>query len=229
MKSYAHMNIQINPFEQFLSLTKSGCHFHNGLLKNLSKNVSTGHCDLFVDRAMLEANVIPALDNRWKSGLWLRSSTRGSGPCKLSSYGLDVDLDISPLSCAAACASLGLPIALLHGDRVNVKRSAGRILELQEEAVVLGAYQGRLFYRIVSQKSEGGSLTEGGGRSWFWDESEAVDDGLKLIGDGLGLCVPLPKMCWFAPQCGGLKVIYPGGAVGEISTHFPLQALFHTV
>ncbi len=205
--------------------TKLVWHFHNGLLKNLSKSVSTVHCDLFMYGKMLEAYVMSTLDNRWKSGLWLRSSTRGSGPCKLSSYGLDVDLDISPLSCAAACASLGLPIALLHGDRVEVKRSAGRILELQEEALVLGAYQGRLFYRIVSQKSEGGSLTEGGGRSWFWDESEAVDGGLKLTGDGLGRSVPLPKMCWFSPQCGGLKVIYPGGAVGEIFVHF-LHTLF---
>ncbi len=174
--------------------------------------------------AILDANVISGSDNRWASGIWLRCSTRGSGPCKLSSYSLDADLDISPLACAAACASLGLPIALLHGDRVDVKRSAGRILELQEEAVVLGAYQGRLFYRIVSQKSEGGSLTEGGGRSWFWDESEAVEGGLVLIGEGLGRSVSLPKLRRFAPRCGGLKVIYPDGAVGEISTKL-IQAL----
>ena len=122
---------------------------------------------------------------------------------------------MSPLSCAAACASIGLPIALLPGDRVDVKRSAGRILELQEEAVVLGTYQGRLFYRLVSQKSEGGSLTEGGGRAWFWDESEAVDGGLQLIGDGLGHNVPLPKLNRFKPKCGGLKVVYGGGAVGK--------------
>ena len=57
---------------------------------------------------------------RWKSGRWLWSETRGSGPCKLSSYGLDVDLDTSPLACAAASASIGLPIAMLSGDRVDV-------------------------------------------------------------------------------------------------------------
>jgi len=150
---------------------------------------------------------------RWKSGRWLRSSTRGSGPCKLSSYGLDAYLDTSPFACAAACASIGLPIAFLRGDRVDVKRSAGRILELQEEAVVLGTYQGRLFYRLVSQKSEGGSLMEGGGRSWFWDESEAVDGGLQLIGEGLGKSVKLPKLNRFNPQHNGLKVVYVGGAV----------------
>lgn len=157
--------------------------------------------------------VISVLDNRWKSGRWRRSDTRGSSPCKLSSYGLDVDFDTSPFSCAAACASIGMSVALLPGDKVDIKRSAGRILELQEEAVVLGTYQGRLFYRLVSQKSEGGSLMEGGGRSWFWDESEAVDGGLQLIGEGLGLGVSLPKLSRFKPLCGGLKVVFKDGAV----------------
>eukprot|EP00985_Skeletonema_marinoi_P004924 scaffold2134_cov178-Skeletonema_marinoi.AAC.2 len=155
---------------------------------------------------------------RWKSGKWLRTATRGSGQYKMSSYGLDVDLDTSPLACAAACASLGLPVALLCGDRVDVKRSSGRILELQEEAVVLGAYQGRLFYRLVSQKSEGGSLMEGGGRAWFWDESEAVEGGLQLIGEGRGRSVVLPKLNRFNPVCGGLKVVYASGAVGKLQT-----------
>jgi hypothetical protein len=159
--------------------------------------------------------------NRWKSGRWLRTATRGSGQYRLSSCGLDVDVDTSPLACAAACASLGLPVALLCGDRVDIKRSAGRILELQEEAVVLGAYQGRLFYRLVSQKSEGGSLMEGGGRAWFWDESEGVEGGLQLIGEGLGRSVVLPKLNRFNPVCGGLKVVYAGGAVGK-----KLQARF---
>lgn len=152
-------------------------------------------------------------DTRWKSGRWLRTDTRGSGPCKLSNYGLDVDLDTSPFACAAACASIGLPVAYLPGDKIDVKRSAGRILELQEEAVILGAYQGRLYYRLVSQKSEGGSLMEGGGRAWFWDECEAVDGGLQLIGDGLGHGVELPKLNRFNPPHGGLEVVYQGGAV----------------
>lgn len=150
---------------------------------------------------------------KWQSGRWLRTSTRGSGPCKLSSNGLDIDLDTSPLLCAAACAALGLPVALLPGDKIDVKRSAGRILELQEEAVILGAYQGRLWYRLVSQKSEGGSLMEGGGRAWFWDESEAVEGGLKLIGEGKGRSIELPKINRFKPMMGGLKIVYVGGAV----------------
>ena len=117
------------------------------------------------------------------------------------------------MSCAAACANIGLPIALLPGDKVDVKRSAGRLLELQEEAVVLGAYQGQLWYRLISQKSEGGSLMEGGGRAWFWDESDAVDGGLKLIGEGKGRSIELPKIKRFKPS-GGLKIVYSGGAVG---------------
>lgn len=129
-------------------------------------------------------------------------------------------MDTSPFACAAACASIGLPIAFLPGDRVDIKRSAGRILELPEEAVVQGTYQGRLFYRLVSQKSEGGSLTEGGGRSWFWDESEAVEGGLQLIGEGLGLSVKLPKIQRFSPRHEGLKVVYAGGAVGKFSGRF---------
>lgn len=162
----------------------------------------------FVEESFLEYT-------RWKSGRWLRSSTRGSGPYRLSSFGLDIDLDTSPFANASACAAIGLPVALLPGDKVDVKRSAGRILELQEEAVVLGTYQGRLFYRLVSQKSEGGSLMEGGGRAWFWDESEAVEGGLQIIGEGQGFSVELPKLNRFKPLNGGLKVVYLGGAVGE--------------
>ena len=145
---------------------------------------------------------------RWRSNQWLRCGTRGS----LGSIGLDVYLDASPISCAAACTLLGLDYALLSGDRVIIKRSAGRLLELPEEAIVLGAFQGRLFYRIVSQKSEGGSLSEGGGRSWFWDESEVVD--IQLLGEAKGLGVELPLLdrfkCAFS---GGLKIVYVGGAV----------------
>ena len=59
---------------------------------------------------------------------------------------------------------------------------------------------------------------EGGGRAWFWDESEAVEGGLQLIGEGRGRSVSLPKMNRFNPVCGGLKVVYAGGAVGKMQT-----------
>jgi len=150
---------------------------------------------------------------RWNSDVWRRTITRGSGPFPLTTFGLDVDLDCSPLACASASALLGLNRALLAGDRVRLKRSAGRILELAEEAVVLGSFQGRLYYKIVSQKSEGGSLTEGGGRAWYWDESEVVD-GLEILGNSKEKDIELPQMNRFkCTSSGGLKVVYEGGAV----------------
>jgi hypothetical protein len=151
---------------------------------------------------------------RWHSDRWLTSTTRCSGSYRMTAFGMDVELDRSPLACAVACAAIGLRQVLLPGDRVAVKRSAGRPLELAEEAVILGSNQCRLFYRIVTQKSEGGSLTEGGGRAWFWDESEVVGESLQLVGAGRGAGIELPLINRF--RClatGGLKVVYEGGAV----------------
>ena len=165
-----------------------------------------GFPEWFVSEAFLEYQ-------RWHTGKWKRTVTRGSGPYKQTSFGLDVDLDASPLACATASAVLGLEYALLAGDRVRLLRSAGRILELAEEALILGTYQGRLYYQIVSQKSEGGSLTEGGGRAWFFDESEVVG-GLPFVGkEGKGE-IRLPLMDRFTCRSpGGLKITYDGGAV----------------
>lgn len=151
---------------------------------------------------------------RWHSGRWYRTSTRASGPHRLATFGLDIELDRSPLACATACAALGLQHALLAGDRVIVKRSAGRPLELAEEALILGAYQCRLYYRIVAQKSEGGSLTEGGGRAWFWDETEVVGDSLQVIHKTSIHDIELPLIDRF--RClspGGIKIVYERGAV----------------
>ena len=147
---------------------------------------------------------------RWRKGRWFRCSTRGSGPHE--TLGLNIDVDRCPFACACACASLGLAYVLLPGDRVAIKRSAGRLLELQEEAVILGVCQGRLYYRLTSQKSEGGSLTEGGGRAWFWDESEVVDGGLEIIGD-YSSSISLPLLERFKCPSKGLRVIFSGGAV----------------
>jgi len=151
---------------------------------------------------------------RWHSGRWYRTSTRASGSHRLATFGLDVELDCSPIACATACAALGLQHALLAGDRVVVKRSAGRPLELAEEAVVLGAYQCRLYYRIVAQKSEGGSLTEGGGRAWFWDESEVVGDSLQVVNKTTVHDIELPLIDRFrCLSTGGLKIVYERGSV----------------
>jgi hypothetical protein len=151
---------------------------------------------------------------RWHSRRWYATATRSSGQYRLATFGLDVELDCSPLACAAACAAIGLRHALLSGDRVVVKRSVGRPLELAEEALILGAHQCRLYYRLVSQKSEGGSLTAGGGRAWFWDESEVVGDSLQIVGEAKGRGVVLPLIDRFrCMSSGGIKVVYEGGAV----------------
>lgn len=85
---------------------------------------------------------------------------------------------------------------------------------------MLGSYHGRLYYRIISQKSEGGSLNEGGGRAWCWDESEVVD-GLPYVGKGKAQHIDLPIMDRF--KCtypGGIKIVYDGGAVVCINCLF---------
>jgi HECT-domain (ubiquitin-transferase)/SPRY domain len=150
---------------------------------------------------------------RWCGDSWTLSATRGVGPYRGTGCSLNVDFDASPISCAAASASLGLEEVLLAGDHVKLPRSAGRILQLDEEAVVVGVYQGRLYYKITSQKSEGGSLAEGGGRAWCWDESEVVD-GLPFVAPSKGRGVKLPRLARFTClSSGGLKVIYDKGAV----------------
>jgi hypothetical protein len=151
---------------------------------------------------------------RWREDRWYRTGTRGSGPLKLAFNNLFIDLDRTPFACAIACANIGLGFVLLPGDKVRVKRSAGRILELTEEALVLGAYQGRLWYRLISQRSDGGSLSEGGDRAWFWNESEVVKESLVPTGSLWQGNIELPMLSRFkctAP--GGLRVIYSGGAV----------------
>jgi hypothetical protein len=101
---------------------------------------------------------------------------------------------------------------IMRANSVQVKRSSGRILEVSEEAIVLGTLFGRLYYRLINQRSEGSSLSEGGGRAWFWDESEVVDDGILLIGNGKGMGIKLPLLERFCASS-GLRVIYSGGAV----------------
>lgn len=151
---------------------------------------------------------------RWEQGRCNSVITRAAGPFILPTACLNIDVDPSPMSCATACARIGLQFVLLPGDKVTVKRSAGRILESPEEALVLGAFQGRLWYRIVSQKSDGGSLTEGGERAWFWDESEVADDGIQPLKPTLANSITLPLLDRFkCASSGGLKITYSHGAL----------------
>ncbi len=161
--------------------------------------------DWLVEESFLELK-------RWEEGKWNRTETRANGPINLCSFGLNIDIDVSAIACAAACASLGMNFVLLPNNRVSIKRSAGRILELSEEAVILGCFMGKLWYRIVSQKSEGGSLKEGGGRAWFWDESEVVNGGLQLLNPRPANEIAIPLLDRF--KCTGtLRVAYSSGAI----------------
>ena len=93
----------------------------------------------------------------------------------------------------------------MHAYSVLVKRSAGRILEVSEKAIDLSTLFGRLNYRLINQKSEGCSLSEGGGRAWFWDECEVVDDDILLIGNGKGMDIKLPFLERFCALNGLLR------------------------
>jgi hypothetical protein len=138
-------------------------------------------------------------------------STRGSPP---ASSGLRIDIDTSPFACAVACSFIGSTCVLLPGDKIRIKRSHGRILELQEESIILGAFQNKLWYRLIKQKSEGGSLAEGGGRAWFFDECDAVDQSIEILRPSPFNKIPLNLIKRFkCPSCGGIEVIYPSGAV----------------
>lgn len=82
---------------------------------------------------------------RWLTGKYLRVKTR----CK----SVPLVVDISPRACVKASMRLGLTTGLFHGDRVFFTMSSGRELETKEEAVILGAFNGQLWYRHDSQQS----------------------------------------------------------------------------
>ncbi|KAL7566238.1 hypothetical protein ACA910_011302 [Epithemia clementina (nom. ined.)] len=143
---------------------------------------------------------------KWLSESTVQKISRGSRVYK-------IELDTSAYGCAAASSALGLKTVLLPGDRLRLKRSAGRVLELAEEAIVLGQHQLRLYYKIVSQKNEGQSLNEGGELPHFFEECDMVD-GVEFVTTPKGSRPALPlldRFTWRLPF--GLKVVYSGGAV----------------
>ena len=142
----------------------------------------------------------------WSRGHQIRVSSRSTGESMIV-------LDRTAIGCAAACALLGLPVALLPGDKIRLRRSEGRPLELDEDVVILGQNQLRLFYRVYAQKNEGQSLSEGGDQCHWFDEYDFVEP-IEFLSDPKGRGVPLPLLKRFrAPVDGGLKVVYHGGAV----------------
>jgi len=82
-----------------------------------------------------------------------------------------VELDVSPEAMEHACAGIVSPPALRVGERVRLTSSYGRALRTPEEAVVLGARQGRVWYALTTVSSHEG-FDEGATWAWFWTDAD---------------------------------------------------------
>ena len=159
-----------------------------------------------------------------------RCSTRGCGPL--------IAVDTTVRACVEASMRLGLPFAYFRGDRIVISLSAGRPLDQKEEAVVLGAYGGKLWYRLDSQQG-GGELTESASFAWCLAPNDvegitllrrhyvisslgAADSNSDSNADALSPSrsvsmrsrlaqIPLPRIPMF--QAGLVHVTYSNGAV----------------
>jgi len=105
---------------------------------------------------------------QWKENAYCRIRTR----CKPT----PVVINRTVRACAEASIRLGLPIAMFRGDRFLFVRSSGRELEQKEEAVVLGAFQGRLWYRLDTQQTDIASeLLESAELAWCLSPQDVED------------------------------------------------------
>ena len=107
----------------------------------------------------------------WKKGKSLPVKTR------LNCANMSIMLDLSAAACAESCIRLGLKYALFSGDRIEITKSCGRHLEVAEEAVVLGTYMKRLWYRL-----NGDNVAEGSSFAWFLAPYDT--EGLRLLRRG---------------------------------------------
>ena len=95
---------------------------------------------------------------RWRSNRFTRVRTR----CRYS--GPSVALDTTPRACVLASIRLGLPEAYFRGDRILFTKSSGRKLDAKEEAVILGAHNGKLWYRLESHSNNSPTAMSVGGQ-----------------------------------------------------------------
>lgn len=102
---------------------------------------------------------------RWRENRWQRSPVRPRG--------VIVDFDTSVATCVAVSNAAGLGAPFLAGDRVRMISKGGQELNQPEEAVIIGAYRGFLWYRVETQGNEGAD--EGRAWAWYWSASELVE------------------------------------------------------
>lgn len=148
---------------------------------------------------------------RWKNYKHLRVRTRCKAP------NLMVNLDTSPRACVDASIRIGLKTAMFHGDRFVWVKACGRKLETKEDAVILGAFRGMLWYRHDNQIGNTGTLVESSAPAWCLATHDVED--IQLVSRGIiGSLLPpeiinikLPRLPMF--HGGRVKVIYEGGAV----------------
>lgn len=154
---------------------------------------------------------------RWRTGRYVRVRTR----CK----SLPVLLDRSPVACVEASLRLGLHHAFFRGDRIVFHKSCGRLLETKEEAVILGAHDGRLWYRhdVSGSEASPGSthtaapLVESSALAWSLAPCDVACISLLRRSSGLdGLYMPKAVMELVLPHIpayhgGRVHVVHPDG------------------
>ena len=139
----------------------------------------------------------------WKKGKTINVKSRAN--CISTCIRLDLSLTAS----AESSIRLGLERALYPGDKIRITKSCGRLLENQEEAIILGTYRKRLWYRLT-----GDNVSEGSSLAWFLAPYDS--EGLFLLQRG-GLVpdrlssLELPRIPKF--RGGTFKVTCKDGAI----------------
>lgn len=144
---------------------------------------------------------------RWMSSRFVRIRTR----CKA----ISISVDASPKACIEASIRIGLSFPIFRGDRLRFSKSSGRSLEAKEEAIVLGAYKGRLWYRLDTQSQQGdGNIMESASLAWCMIQNDV--EGMEIIRRGIiekilpaeVIEMPLPRIQTFQ---GGLIYLSHSG------------------
>lgn len=160
--------------------------------------------------------------NSWKKGCSLRTTTR----CKLSN--LAITLNTSIQACAAASIKLGLLFPLLAGERFCFNKSCGRHLDIKEDAIILGAYDNQLWFKLDSQSGSGADQMDTGSYAWSLIPSDI--DGItrkrNLMLDDLRsriMDLELPRISSFAG--GMLSVFHESGNLYSFvhDSHFRIE------